>query len=111
MAVQLIGAPKEEKAPEIIEAKIAFIIYTLVDGSVGISTNLDLPVVAEELPSQQDIWSTVATVKRNIEATEMAVQAAQITLSNLPASLMQFQKQLMEEQQNQALVGQLGSIR
>lgn len=107
--VPLIGAPREEKndAPEFVEAKHAFILYVLEDGSVGLSTDLNLPVVTEGMPSQQDIWVAISTAKRNIEATEIAVQAAQLTIN----AQMQLGRQIMDQQQNAALMGQLGNIR
>jgi len=105
--VPLIGAKREPEEPVVIQAKTAFILYLLEDGSVGLSNDLDAPITVEGLPSQNDVWTAVSSVKRNIEATEIAAQAAQMTLS----AQMQLGQQIMMQQQNQGLVEQLGPLR
>lgn len=110
--VPLIGqTPKTDETPAFIEAKTAFIIYIDKDGLVAVSTDLNAPIVIDAPPTPHELWSAVASVKKNIESMETAMQTAQITLGNIPSAMMAFQKQMMEIQQNQAIVGKLGAIK
>ena len=109
MEVPLLGqAPAGDKTPEFIEAKTAFLIYITEDGKVAVSTDLNAPIVTERAPTQNELWSAVATIKKDIETSEAAVAAAQLTVSNIPNALVQFNEFMRQQMQNQQLAGQLG---
>lgn len=110
--VPLLGQtqPNQEEAPPdqtFVEAKTAFLIYLLEDGSVVMNPDINIPIVIENPPTQKEVLDAVTSVKRDIEAAQLAIQTAQLTLNNLPMALMQFQAQMQQSLQNAQIAAAL----
>lgn len=82
-------------------------IYLLPDGSVVMNPDINVPIVLEHSPTQLEVLDAVSSVKRDIEQSQIAIQAAQLVLNNLPMALMQFQQQMQQTLQNAAIQAEL----
>lgn len=111
--VPLLGQSQPEVPPEqtFVEAKTAFLIYLLEDGSVAMNPDINIPIVVERAPTQREVLEAVSTVKREIEQTQQAVQVTQLVLSNLPMALVQFQQQMQQSLQNAQIAATLDAKR
>lgn len=92
-----------ENTPTFVEAKTAFIVYIKDDGSTGVSTDIDIPLVVERAPTINEIYSAVGIIQKDIQREEAVAQT--ITMLDMVG------RRAMEAQQNALLQQQLGKLK
>lgn len=111
-AVELSQSAANERAvedvaePETItieEAEFAFLVYRKSDGSLSVSTDINVPVEVERQPTQDELKYTLQKILDDIKAQEIAGLTAQLVVANQ----MRMAMQAAEAQRNQELLKHL----
>lgn len=71
------GQQREEKEPEIVSARTAFLCYKDEDDQWTITPDINVPVTSGRAPTADEMYSCAAIVQKDI----LAQQAGQATVS------------------------------
>lgn len=93
--------------PEMMKADIAFIVFRLKDGQYGLQPNINAPMTVEREPTKSEMRSLMKELITNLDAEQIAQQAALFAMQATMGTIAQAQDQMMTQQ----LSGQLGNLR
>ena len=81
-AADLSATGREDRAPQIVPAEVAFVVYRTPEGQIMISDDLNTALQVSRQPSLDDIYSMMATGVKNITVNQTAMATSgQIALT------------------------------